>query len=278
MLVEKLQGGIANKIKQQVMKEIVKLLEYKKQIILQGSPGTGKIRLAKEIASEITKSKTLVSVQQKLEDFLKNIDPYKVDVVIRKHESECLLKAFQKKFPKEKLIDLTLEDYAMGTGTNDSFCWWIERGLQPLGYYFPGSARSYLIYWSKKKGGYSTHFKHAHTFLNADDISGSMNKLARRVSDLVIKKDISSVADILGISYTLKILHSYYPDEFFPMNSLICLRNALKLFGVDSIGKTGLEMNLELQQIFIRMSNEYNKNLTNDQFMLFLFENFDLKG
>jgi len=47
-------------VKQYYMKngkkeEIEKLLEYKKQVILQGAPGTGKTYIAKEIAKEMTK-------------------------------------------------------------------------------------------------------------------------------------------------------------------------------------------------------------------------------
>jgi MoxR-like ATPase len=50
------------------IENIIKLLEYKYQIILQGPPGTGKTRMAKEIAKVITKPKSIED-----EDILNNI-------------------------------------------------------------------------------------------------------------------------------------------------------------------------------------------------------------
>jgi len=44
--------------------ELIKLLQYKKQIILQGPPGTGKTKLAKEIASELIGFPYLKRIQQ----------------------------------------------------------------------------------------------------------------------------------------------------------------------------------------------------------------------
>jgi 5-methylcytosine-specific restriction protein B len=50
-----LQENDLNKISMQIEQDkIVKLLTYKKQIILQGPPGTGKTKIAKEIASLVT--------------------------------------------------------------------------------------------------------------------------------------------------------------------------------------------------------------------------------
>jgi len=58
---------------------------------------------------------------------------------------------FLRLFPKEKLPSLTLDQYCMGTATNDSFSWWLEQGLKKLGAYGVGSATHHLLY--RKKDG-----------------------------------------------------------------------------------------------------------------------------
>ena len=48
-------------------------------------------------------------------------------------------KNFIAAFPASKISSLTFEQYCIGKNNNNSFCWWIERGLQPvLGRYSPG--------------------------------------------------------------------------------------------------------------------------------------------
>jgi len=260
------------------MKDAISLIKYKKQIILQGPPGTGKTFIAKRIAVELTKEKKLGSPQQIINDFFKNFNSSTQEVLGKRIEHENLLKSFQELFPISSLKDLSLESYSIGTGGNDSFCWWIERGLKPIGYYFPGSARSYLIYWSKEKNKYSAHFKHSSELGKAENIDDAMKLIASMISTLVLTKNTTATNKVFGGSYILKILHSYYPDEYMPINSKICLKNILKLFNIDFSKMNIFEMNLTLQKVFLEKKNEFKSDITNIEFMRFLFDHFDLKG
>jgi MoxR-like ATPase len=267
-------GFINNLLKEIEMKDIINLLEYKKQIILQGPPGTGKTRLAEKVGVEMTKPVNLGNPIQKIDDFFKIYDVSWPEVINERKKLKDLLDEFHTRFPMESIKHLTLEDYAIGTGRNDSFCWWIERGLKPLGYYFPGSARAYLIYYSKKNEDYS---KHGKLIEGIEDNNEAMQKVATTLSELITHKDYN-VSEFIGDSFLLKLLHSYYPDEYFPINSVPCLNNALRLFGIDYSKMTPIEKNLRLQQVFIEKRKQYNKEITNHEFMRFLFANFDLKG
>lgn len=268
----------------QIQKEIenmqnqIKLLNYKKQIILQGPPGTGKTRMAKMMAKEVIKAKGDANPMQKIDEFFKTFDASKVEVKSKRTAMAKLLETFQQKFPVSEIKDLNLEKYAIGTGSNDSFCWWIERGLKPLGYYFPGSARSYLIYWSKSLSGYSTHFGHSKLLREAADLENSMSKLAEVYSELILTHKSDEAFKILGDSLILKVLNSYYPDEYFPVNSVPCLNNILKLLQVDYSNLTFIEKNKKVQEIFHKKKVEFRSDVTNLEFALFLFDNFDLKG
>jgi len=261
------------------MDEYIGILKnLKPQIILQGPPGTGKTRLAKMIAKVLTAPKDKESPIQKIDEFFKSFDDKKPEVIKRREESARLLQTFYQKFPKNEIKNLTLESYTIGTGRNDSFCWWIERGLKSLGYYFPGTARSYMIYWSKEKEEYSTHYSHSRLLSEAADLKDSMSKLAGILSELVLTKNSEEGFKILGESLILKILNTYHPDEYFPVNSVSCLNNILKLFKVDYSKLNSVEKNLRVQEIFNDKRKTLNPNVTNQDFMLFLFDNFNLKG
>lgn len=57
---------------------------------------------------------------------------------------------FIQRFPANVLRGLSLDAYCVGKGDGDSFCWWLERGLEPvLGRYMPGTAKGHVIYFSK---------------------------------------------------------------------------------------------------------------------------------
>ena len=254
------------------------LLQYKKQIILQGPPGTGKTYLAKKIAKALTMSIDKGSPMQKINDFFKGFNPNDPKVKANRIELESKLKAFTEKFPKEELHKMGLEDYCIGTGMNNSFCWWIERGLQRLGYYFPGSSRSYLIYHSKTYDQYSTHFKHSPSLSAAGSIEEAMSKLAGIISKLVNDQDTSDAEQNLGISLIIKILNSYYPEKYFPVNGKVALNNLLRLFGINKKGLSPIEMNLEIQEFFENKRKEFNADVRNFEFMQFLFDEYDLKG
>lgn len=65
-------------------------------------------------------------------------------------EQSELYRQFIEQFPLVSLPNLTLEQYCVGKGDGNSFCWWIERGLQPvLARYMPGTSRGHLLYFKK---------------------------------------------------------------------------------------------------------------------------------
>jgi 5-methylcytosine-specific restriction enzyme B len=255
------------------MQEKVQLLKYKKQIILQGPPGTGKTRLAKLMAEEMTKSNAALSALDKIDDFFKSTDT-KNPIFLQKRKSQYeLIENFQKRFPKEKLVDITKENYALGTGKNDSFCWWIERGLKPLGYYSPGSARSYMLYWKKEISNYSKH-----GFVKSTpDFDEAMKKIVVELDKAVNQNNHIDILRYFGEGFVLKVLNSYYPDTFFPINSVKCIENALKIFDFDYSGLNQFEKNFKLQEIYVDKCKQFNTDITNFEFMHFLFVEFNLK-
>jgi MoxR-like ATPase len=253
--------------------EVKALLKYKKQIILQGPPGTGKTKLASEIAESFVAPKNLGSPKQIIEEYIKYFDSSLETVVSKRKELNGLLEAFQEKFKKEDLNKITLEEYAFGMGTNDTFCWWLEYVLYGYGQY-AGFAGKFLIYWKKESQSYvkSGFVK------DIDDDEAAMQKLAEQLFNVANNQNLLDASKHLGKGLMLKILNSYYPELYFPISNEICINNALKLLGFDHTGLNFIDKNKKLQEIFLEKKKKLGSDINNVEFMNFLFSTYDMKG
>jgi 5-methylcytosine-specific restriction enzyme B len=248
------------------MKNIIALLKHKPQIILQGPPGTGKTRLAKELAKAIASPMKVSGPMEKINEFFRSFDTKSEDAINGRKDDQEALRWFQSAFPIGSIGSMTTREYAIGTGSNDSFCWWLERGLQRIGYYTPGNCRSYLLYWSPSKNGYSLHGR-----VKQKEEQEAMNEIAGVWSELLTSKRYEKAGNYFGDSIILKVLNSYYPDEFFPINSIGFLEKAASLFGIAPAKRDPIELNRVVQDFFLKKKAEFKSDVNNIEFMRFLF-------
>lgn len=269
-----IKGWYKKIMSERKIKEVSELLKYKYQIILQGPPGTGKTRLAKLIADRLTEPENKGKPEQIVNNLIASYDFNSKEARLEREKQQQLLSDFYIAFPKEKLNELTLESYSIGTGENDSFCWWIERGLQSLGYYFPGTSRSYKIYRSKPKDEYSKH-----GFVkDVEDDELAMKMVAETLYDLVTDGNTEQALERFGDSFVLKVLQSYYPDDYFPINSKDAIGNALKLFDSYDDSLSLIDRNKKLTQIYLDKKKQFNSEMTKNEFAKIIWSNFNLKS
>ena len=255
------------------MDNAINLLSSKHQIVLQGPPGTGKTRLAKLIAEKLIQPSVIGSPEEIVDKLLREFDSSSNQVIAVREQHRNILTEFLEQFPKEQLNQLSLDQYCTGTGERNNFCWWIERGLQPLGYYFPGSSRTYQIYWKKSTQEYSKHgFIKDYT-----DDDAAMKEVAQKISNLVNQKNLKEAAKYFGDSFMLKILNTYYPTEYFPINSEKMIDHALKIFKVDYSALNLFEKNKRLYEIYINKKEKFKLDMTPFEFSNLLSSTFNLK-
>ena len=224
------------------VKELIDLLKTKHQIILQGPPGTGKTRLAKELASELVKSNSFSDPIKIINSF---IETFVVNQQIATNRQKCqeLVSDFKDRFPIDHLKEISLNDYCIGTGQNDSFCWWLERGLSTLGKYWPqGGSAAYLIYWDKNSKIYQKNGFIASQ--NSDE--EAMKAVSELIYKVVINKRPEDADGKIDHGFLLKILNCYYPEEFFPIYSDRILYSALRLFEIDGTELSAFDKNRRL--------------------------------
>jgi 5-methylcytosine-specific restriction enzyme B len=161
----------------------------------------------------------------------------------RRTGDDAKYQAFVSAFPASGLAALTLDQYSIGSKTQ-SFCWWLERGLEPvLGRYMPGTARGHIIY--RQEDG--TYFKNRHLKSLSDSEALQYTlKLQQLIASADPKQDIGwidSDAELykraglerrvtMGEGRKLRLLSMYHPDDVLPISSVDHLRHFLLLFGV----------------------------------------------
>jgi 5-methylcytosine-specific restriction enzyme B len=276
-LINQLQMNIKNAFKENEkinkINEVIDLLKFKKQIILQGPPGTGKTRFAKQIADKMKKPQIIGSSIEIINQFFKDYNSNDENIVASRENRKKLLDQFMIKFPIQEIKDLSPSDYCMGKGDNSSFCWWIESGLKSLGKYTPGNSKSYLMYWDKK----SESYRKSGFIKDIEDAEEAIKTITHRLSEIIIEKKFENVKGYFGESFILKILNSYYPQEYFPLNGKSYIDNALKIFGIKANEKSIFEKNMELMNQFRLLKTEFKKEIDPFEFMFFLTQNFNLK-
>lgn len=271
MVWDKIKADYYSIKEKENMEDIKALLEYKKQIILQGPPGTGKTRLAKMMAEDMTKANKLSSPLDKINNYFETYKPDDSRLELREKIKD-LVSTFQEKFKKEELKNLSLENYALGTDDKDGFCYWIEYLLTDTGRY-NGQADKGKIYWKNDEQRYVKS-----GFLKTiEDDNEAMKKMAELLDNMVNHTHQQGVNYPIGKGFVLKVLNAYFPEKYFPINNEKCLSNALKLLGENPIGLNYIQKNLRLQEIFLEKKQKYNADLTNNEFMYFLFT-YDLNG
>ncbi|MDP5132067.1 MAG: hypothetical protein NWQ54_14380, partial [Paraglaciecola sp.] len=151
---------------------------------------------------------------------------------------------FIERFPAKKLSSLTLDEYCIGKGTGDSFCWWLERGIEPaLGRYMPGTSRGHIIYFQPNGDVYKhkalSNLSDSEALAYTLKIQAEIAKAAddedwRWVDDddeLYRRAGVTDRLVTIGHGRKLRILSAYHPDNVVPISSSAHLGHFLMQLG-----------------------------------------------
>ena len=154
-------------------------------------------------------------------------------------------RAFIAKFPPERLADLSLEEYCLGKGGNDNFCWWIEHGLRKiLGRYEPGTARGHILYFAR--GGAVAKVKRLqhlndqaaliYTLKMQSAIANAPLTGAAWIDDdnEIYRRTGLEALGTMAEGRKLRLLTCYHPNELLPLSSSAHVGHFLTEFGCPS--------------------------------------------
>lgn len=155
--------------------------------------------------------------------------------------------SFLQRFPAPLLPDLSLDAYCVGKGDGASFCWWLERGLEPLlGRYMPGTARGHLLYFSKNGSVYK-HRK-LNELPDAEALRYTL-KVHAAIANADPMQDLRWVDDdaqiyqraevaprvTMGEGRKLRLLAAYWPEAVLPISSSDHLAHFLRALGCSAV-------------------------------------------
>jgi 5-methylcytosine-specific restriction protein B len=194
---------------------------------------------------------------------------------------------FQKEFPLGRLPALSLEEYCLGTGRDRSFCWWIERGLEPvMGRYMPGTARGHVIYWDGQKKAlykhralidlsddealrYTLRIQHAIASWPMDDLA------ALDDDDAIYRKAGVEPRFTVAKGRKLRLLACYHPEELVLIASADHVQHFLRVLGTPESDipekRRAVAAMLVLREYFLK-ARKLVPSLTSRGFMRALYD------
>lgn len=191
---------------------------------------------------------------------------------------EKMRKEFIKKFPKEKLLDLKVEEY-IGYGDKTTFCYFLEFGNLTMGI-GGGNATKFGIYANKNKD----YIKNNEILLDE-----KLRKEFHTIKDYIIKAlDLVEKNEIEKIDLKespiwplvlLKILFLYNPDVFLPIGAFIqlkCIAEDLGLKEVKIDKENLLILNSKSKENLLQMDNFLNWNY--EKLGSFLWEKYAINN
>lgn len=197
-------------------------------------------------------------------------------------DSEIVTKQFQEKFSIEKLLSMTLEEYVVGHGSRESFCYWVERQTDIVGRLLAaGAGNAFNVYYSKKNSSYIIQQGNQGKVVSEEEAKKQLEFIKTSLIELLKAAEKKNFEKIRAISKQLpldqhtigKIICLYFPEKYLGLFSIRHMDEYLKSFGLldektknsDAFGKREMLLTFKEQ-------DEIMKNWPNRKYTDFLYK------
>ena len=241
---------------EKMKEEIKELLIQNKNLILTGAPGTGKTYLAKQIAEEMIIRNYYEKNKNELEKYY--------------NECEELRKQFIEQFPIGTLKSISIDDYCIGKGNKNSFCYWIEFKLRNSGFFDCGTANSYLLYYDT-----NGNLKNTSIIINNDELIKEIGEaIYKMATEKEYNGDLKFKGDKTTIKFAMKIYNSYNPYYYFPIFSSDYMNKICEIFNIVK-DKNPYKQNLNIKEYFDKNFKDINPVIMKEMLIRNFFKNDD---
>ena len=190
-------------------------------------------------------------------------------------EANKIHQEFLKRYPRERIPSLTLEEYALGigNGTKKGACYWIEYETDKLGSARGGAAFKHIVFFDPKlnRWRYRSRFpSETAAFQAVKDGLLKMFKLAE--ADRFSEIDAVEPFDTQNLTRG-KWLYLYFPEKFLPISSIENLSDFCQMFGLKLPEPPSATL-LNRTLLDYKNSNPVFSGWSNLRFMRFLYAKF----
>ena len=207
-----------------------------------------------------------------IREFTQHYDADQVDPVLEKCDE--LHKAFLSKWPLEKIPQLlTLENYVIGTGSVDTFCYWVERRTRALGSILGAKSDKFKVYFDKAKQDY----KWVKGCSSATEAFETTKREILSILDSANKGDLVSIKnnEFFKNSHMFrgKLLYLYFPEKFLNIFSEEHVEYFLERLGIEYLPSEHIMDKQAKLLSYKNLSNEM-RAWSNNRFAYFLNRQF----
>lgn len=175
--------------------------------------------------------------------------------------------AFLQRFPVSKIRDMSMDDYLLGNGNKESFCYWIHSRLNSIVHLGRWDiSRLYGVYYDNN-GSLNVYGSGL-----GNDVKGAFATIKEEITKLLVgveNNDYSVVSNSkLHQSFKYKLLSIYFPEKVLPICTEGFLREICEKFGITYNKKDEMVYYI-LKLVEIKKSCEATKNWHNQLFLGF---------
>ena len=181
--------------------------------------------------------------------------------------------AFVNYFSVERIAKMSLDEYAIGRGNKASFCYRIERELEPLGRIIGQPSNKYGVWYSRQHGEYVADTRFGY---DVDDVFKLMKALIIELIEAGSKEDIEAIINSpISNMFKGKILSTYFPDKYLNIFSKSHLKYYLKSLNLDSAHLMDQDPIIMRQALVdFKNSDEDMRRWSMDMFATFLWSHY----
>lgn len=153
---------------------------------------------------------------EQLREFQAEFEPIRLADKSSYKEREDLRRDFEKRFPRDRIPKLTLDEYVQGKGNKDSFCYWIEWKLPSLGNIQGTPVKKFGAFYSKEKNS----FQFTNEFRSREKPFHALLKEISGLLDAAEEDDAAKIRNAkVSPMFKGKILFLYFPKKFLNIYS-----------------------------------------------------------
>jgi uncharacterized protein DUF3883 len=182
---------------------------------------------------------------------------------------------FLVKFPRNRLRDMTLEEYVIGTG-KPTFCTYAEVNTKPWANILGATAFKFGIYFGRTKTDPRRRYRFVKRFgNNTDDANKAFTAVKGSLLNLIDAGRSRRFGDVddneLSQMFKAKILCLYFPDIYVNICSAEHIKQLASIMQIPAHIPVSEQQHLLLEE---KLHNDIARSWSNPKFMAFLYNTY----